>query len=117
MNYTKELYDRLTKYRNSLYNAVYLDYTRLNSYDDKKEIAEIYKLHFKKDSGILSGCSRCLLRDMRELGKLYFADEKVYNQPKPSNEVIENKAVENKEIKKATSNEGKSKRGRKKREL
>lgn len=117
MNYTKELYDRLTKYRNSLYNACYLDYTRLNTLDDKKELDLIYKTHFNKDSGILTGCGRCLLRDMKTLGKLYFEDEKVYKELEPKTEITEVQAVNNDTIKKATSNEGKSKRGRKKRKL
>lgn len=112
MVYTKELFERLTKYRGNMYSACYLDYARLNNYDDKKELAEIYKLHFKKDSGILSGCSRCLLRDLRELGKLYFQDEKEYKELEPSTKSIENQSVINKEEKTATNNVKKKKRGR-----
>ena len=80
MNFTKEIYERLTKYRNSLYNACYLDYVRLTSIKDKEELSAIYKEHFNKDSGIMGGCSRCILRDCKALGKLYFEDEKVYKQ-------------------------------------
>lgn len=80
MNYTKEIYEKLTKYRNSLYNACYLDYVRLTSIKDKEELSAIYKEHFGKDSGIMGGCSRCILRDCKALGKLYFEDEKVYKQ-------------------------------------
>lgn len=80
MNFTKEIYERLTKYRNSLYNACYLDYVRLTSMKDKEELSAIYKEHFGKDSGIMGGCSRCILRDCKALGKLYFEDEKVYKQ-------------------------------------
>lgn len=80
MNFTKEIYERLTKYRNSLYNACYLDYVRLTSIKDKEELSAIYKEHFGKDSGIMGGCSRCILRDCKALGKLYFEDEKVYKQ-------------------------------------
>lgn len=80
MNFTKEIYEKLTKYRNSLYNACYLDYVRLTSMKDKEELSAIYKEHFKKDSGIMGGCSRCILRDCKALGKLYFEDEKVYKQ-------------------------------------
>lgn len=80
MNFTKEIYEKLTKYRNSLYNACYLDYVRLTSIKDKEELSAIYKEHFSKDSGIMGGCSRCILRDCKALGKLYFADEKVYKQ-------------------------------------
>lgn len=90
MNYTKELYDKLTPYRRNLYTAIQLDYVRLNTYEDKKILAEIYKSHFKKDSEILTGCSRCLLREVRQLGKLYFEDEKVYNENKEEKKEIDN---------------------------
>lgn len=97
MNFTKELYDRLTKYRNSLYNACYLDYVRLTSIKDKEELSAIYNEHFKKDSGIMGGCSRCMLRDCKALGKLYFEDEKVYKQL--AEQEVNKKEEEKEEIK------------------
>ena len=101
MNFTKEIYERLTKYRNSLYNACYLDYVRLTSIKDKEELSAIYKEHFNKDSGIMGGCSRCILRDCKALGKLYFEDEKVYKQ-------LAEEA--NKEVKEEIKNELQTKR-------
>lgn len=104
MNFTKEIYERLTKYRNSLYNACYLDYVRLTSVKDKEELSAIYKEHFKKDSGILSGCSRCMLKDAKALGKLYFEDEKVYKQ------LAEQEANKKEEEKEEIKNELQTKR-------
>lgn len=93
LHYSKENYNRLTPYRKHLYNALNFSYVRLTTLKEKEELADIYKNHFNKDSDILNGCGRCLLRDCRTLGKLYFEDEKVYMELEPSNEVIENKEI------------------------
>lgn len=114
MNFTKEIYERLTKYRNSLYNACYLDYVRLTSMKDKEELSAIYKEHFSKDSGIMGGCSRCILRDCKALGKLYFEDEKVYKQLELKSQETDTEEVNNKEEKTATNNGEKKTRGRRK---
>jgi hypothetical protein len=110
MNYTKELYERLTPFRTQLYNACYFDFIRFTSVKEKEELAIIFKLHFKKDSDILKGCTRCLLRDCRLLGKDYFQDEKEYAQLEPKVEVIENQDNNNKITKKDTSNGKRRKR-------
>lgn len=117
LHYSKENYNRLTPYRKHLYNALNFSYVRLTSLKEKEELADIYKSHFNKDSDILNGCGRCLLRDCRTLGKLYFEDEKVYMELEPKTETTEVQAVNNDTIKTATNNEDKPKRGRKKREL
>lgn len=95
MNLTEEIYNRLTKYRKNLYSACYLDYVRLSSLQDKEELASIFKTIFNKDSGILSGCSRCILRDTKAMGELYFKDEKIKKEEEKKNKEKENTIEEN----------------------
>lgn len=113
LHYSKENYDRLTPYRKHLYNALNFSYVRLTTLKEKEELADIYKSHFNKDSDILNGCGRCLLRDCRTLGKLYFEDEKVYMELEPSNEVIENKEIKKEidnDVKLSTKRKGRRKK-------
>lgn len=105
MNLTEEIYNRLTKYRKNLYSACYLDYVRLSSLQDKEELASIFKAIFCKDSGILSGCSRCILRDTKAMGELYFKDEKIKKE-----EEKKNKNKQEKEEKEEIKNELQTKR-------
>ena len=107
LHYSKENYDRLTPYRKHLYNALNFSYVRLTTLKEKEELADIYKSHFNKDSDILNGCGRCLLRDCRTLGKLYFEDEKVYNDE--NNNKIEEKEIDN-DVKLPTKRKGRPKK-------
>lgn len=104
MNYTKELYDKLTKYRQHFYTAVQLDYVRLTNIEEKKALNDLYELAFNSKSGILSGCSRCLLRDTKRLGVAYFADEKEYKELELKSETVDSQPDKNNKKKKATNN-------------
>lgn len=73
---TQEQFNKLTKYRDSLYTATNLDYVRVQTIEDKQTLHNLYKEIFNKDSGIMGGCTRCLLRDIKTLGKSYFEFEK-----------------------------------------
>lgn len=76
MNYTDKEFERLTEFEDNLYAAKYCGYVRFGSREQKERLAAIYEKHFGKKSGILNGCSRCLLNDTRALADLYFADVK-----------------------------------------
>lgn len=104
MNLKKDIYDKLIPYREKLYTACYLDYIRLTNIKDKEELAKLFKEHFKVDSGILNGCNRCLIRDCKKLGNLFFADEKEYKELELKSESIEKEEVKNNKEKKATNN-------------
>lgn len=78
MNYTKEQYDILTKYRNNLYTACYAKFIRMEGRAGLTELDEIYKNVFHTTSGIIGGCANCLLNACKKLGTLYFQDEKEY---------------------------------------
>lgn len=73
---TQEQFNKLTKYRDNLYTATNLDYVRVQSAEDKKALHNLYKEIFDKDSGIIGGCTRCLIRDLKAIGKVYFEYEK-----------------------------------------
>lgn len=105
MNYTKELYDKLTKYRQHFYTAVQLDYVRLTNIEEKKALNDLYELAFNSKSGIMSGCSRCLLRDTKRLGVAYFADEKEYKELELNKaQSVDNQSNKITKKKKATNN-------------
>ena len=104
MNYTKELYDKLTKFKNQLYNAVYLDYIRLTDISEKKALNDLYELAFNSKSGIMNGCSRCLLRDTKRLGVAYFADEKEYKELELKAQSVDNQPNKITKKKKDTNN-------------
>lgn len=104
MNYTKELYDKLTKYRDKLYTACQLDYVRLTSIEEKKALNDLYELAFNSKSGIMNGCSRCLLRDTKRLGVAYFADEKEYKELELKTQSVDNQPNKITKKKKATNN-------------
>lgn len=74
MNYTDKEFEKLTEFRDNLYAAKYCGYVRFGSREQKERLAAIYESHFGKKSGILNGCSRCLLRDTKALAELYFND-------------------------------------------
>lgn len=88
---TEEIFNRLTPYRKQLYTACNFAYVRLTSVKEKEDLAEIYKDNFNKESGIMGGCSRCILRDCKALGVQYFAIEK---EKKENKENKENKTIE-----------------------
>lgn len=76
MNYTDKEFERLTEFKDNLYAAKYCGYVRFSSREQKERLAAIYESHFGKKSGILNGCSRCLLNDTKALADLYFNDVK-----------------------------------------
>lgn len=104
MNYTEKEFERLTEFKDNLYAAKYCGYVRFGSREQKERLAAIYESHFGKKSGILNGCSRCLLNDTRALADLYFADVKekedmakqIQSEPDPEPDAAEMEVVVNK---------------------
>lgn len=86
MNYTQEIFNELTPYRVYLYTAYYGNYVRFNSIQEKKTLAEIYTKYFGKKSKIDNGCGGCTLNEMKQLGRLYFEDEKIIQKGLESKE-------------------------------
>lgn len=114
MNYTEEIYELLTPYRTYLYTATYGNYVRFKSIQEKKELAAIYTKHFNKNSRLDKGCGVCMLTEMKQLGKLYFADEEIY---KIREGLEQNKETETEEVEVQTVTKNKTvKRSQKKKE-
>lgn len=112
MNYSKEIYELLTPYRVYLYTATYGNYIRFKSIQEKKDLAAIYTQHFNRKSKIDNGCGGCTLSEMKQLGTLYFADEKQY---KAQEELEQNKETKTEIVEEQTVNKNKTvKRSQKK---
>lgn len=104
MNYTEEIFNELTPYRVYLYTAVYGNYVRFKTIQEKKVLAEIYTKHFGKKSKIDNGCGGCTLNEMKQLGRLYFEDEKIVQkglEPKEDNTTETQVVTENKTVKRS----------------
>lgn len=87
MNYTDKEFEKLTEFRDNLYAAKYCGYVRFGSREQKERLAAIYESHFGKKSGILNGCSRCLLNDTKALAELYFKDVKEKEEMAKKNQI------------------------------
>lgn len=104
MNYTEEIFNELTPYRVYLYTAVYGNYVRFKTVQEKKVLAEIYTKHFGKKSKIDNGCGGCTLNEMKQLGRLYFEDEKIVQEglePKEVNATETQVVTKNKTVKRS----------------
>lgn len=73
---TRKQFEKMTPYRQHLWTAVNCSYARAVGMDGFEALNEVYKELFRKDSGLITGCSRCRLNSLKELGKLYFEYEK-----------------------------------------
>lgn len=67
-----EDYDFLKNYEQNLFTAYKLDYSRNLPSSVLKKMDEIYKSLFGKDSGLMNGCSKCALRDLKFIASAYF---------------------------------------------
>ena len=96
MTFNDEQYKYLEQLEESLGHAVNDNYFRVVNRQMLAELAKIYVDVFGGTTKILNGCSKCILTDIKRLGKAYFEDKKVKNKPKKAeNEQIE--AIEPKE--------------------
>lgn len=74
---TQEQYDRLTEHKDLLYTATQRNYVMFGSLERKKTLSALYAEVFNKKSKMMNGCSTCALREMKELGTLYFSEKEV----------------------------------------
>lgn len=104
MFYTEEQYEILKNNDGILYTATYCDFVRINNRKELEKLDRIYNEAFKTKSSIIGGCNRCLLRDLKKLGKEYFADKKAYEKIKQEHEELEKETevIENKTVTKIT---------------
>lgn len=69
---TDEQYIELTEYETQLRSAAYSNFCRFITLEKKKRLSELYAAVFNKKSNMMNGCGTCALREMKELGLLYF---------------------------------------------
>lgn len=103
---TKELFEKLLPYEEKLHTAYYCDFVRLTDSRMKEELAKLYAEEFGDGGKILTGCNRCVINALKNLGKVYFNFKKtieVGKEPEPNNEVIENEEVIKPKPKRATN--------------
>ena len=78
MNYTQEDYEYMGKFEYHLNTAINNNYCRIDSKVTLKAFADIYKRTLNKDSKLVTGCSHCVLKDIKTLANLYFSDKAEY---------------------------------------
>lgn len=79
---TKEQHERLKEYESYLHSSYYANYCRNLGTQRVLALDAIYKEIFGHDSRLTSGCSYCVLEDMKKLGKVFYE----YNNPQPTEE-------------------------------
>ena len=105
---TKEQYEKMLPYEKHFFTALNGDYARNVTMEGFIVLDELYKEIFKRESNMKSGCGRCRLTGLKDLGRLFFefknalqVAEELENKPK----VTENKVV--KKTRAANKNNGK----------
>ena len=74
---TDEQYIELTEYETQLRSAAYGNFVRFVTLESKRRLSQLYSDIFNKKSKMLNGCGTCALREMKEMGLLYFSEKEV----------------------------------------
>lgn len=89
MTFNEKQYEYLQTMDDSLGHAVNDNYFRVVNRKMLAELAQIYVDAFGGTTKILNGCSKCILADIKRLGKAYFEDKKARKAEKKLIETIE----------------------------
>lgn len=65
-------YSILKEYEPQMTTALNGNYARALGSQSREKLAVVYKEIFNRDSGFISGCSSCILRNLKELAVPYF---------------------------------------------
>ena len=108
MVFTKEQREILAQYENNLKTAYFADWVRIETRKAVDEMDKVFHDAYGQTSGLHSACSRCVIRDVKRLGKDYFADLKELAEKKEKAEAKKvaaekNKAATNKNTKGKTA--------------
>ena len=74
---TDEQYIELTENESQLRSAAYGNFVRFVTIEKMRKLSQLYSDIFNKKSKMLNGCGTCALREMKELGLLYFSEKEV----------------------------------------
>lgn len=107
---TTEQFEVLKKYDKHMRTAYYADYIRINDRNVFQDLDKVFNEVFHKSSGILNGCMRCILRDIKALATKYIADVK---ELELKEQVVETEEVKSMEEKVATKKTTRKTNGKK----
>lgn len=65
-------YSILKEYEPQMQSAINGNYVRALGSQSREKLAVVYKEIFNRDSGFISGCGSCILRNLKELAEVYF---------------------------------------------
>lgn len=105
---TDEQYIELTEYETQLRSAAYGNFVRFVTIERKRRLSQLYSDIFNKKSKMLNGCGACALREMKEMGLLYFAEKEAREirdreglEPKEDNATEVEVVAKNKTVKRS----------------
>lgn len=79
-------YSILKNYEYQMQTAIDSNYVRALGTQSREVLASVYKDIFNRESGFISGCGSCILKNLRELAPLYFEfKEKLKNRNNKNN--------------------------------
>lgn len=65
-------YSILKQYETQMLSALNGNYARALGSQSREKLAAVYKELFGRDSGFISGCGSCILKNLKELAVPYF---------------------------------------------
>lgn len=65
-------YSVLKQYETQMQSALNSNYARALGSQSREKLAVVYKEIFNKESGFISGCGSCILKNLKELAVPYF---------------------------------------------
>ena len=65
-------YSVLKQYETQMQSALNGNYARALGSQSREKLAVVYKEIFNRDSGFISGCGSCILKNLKELAVPYF---------------------------------------------
>lgn len=103
---TEEQYIELTEYKDILYTATQRNYVMFGTIERKRRLSALYAAVFNKKSNMLNGCGACALRECKELGTVYFNEEKIREEKKAEEQTVTEEVKPKKTIKKTEKKKG-----------
>ena len=111
MEYTKEQYDKLSKYEQQLLYALHCNFARLSDADALKTMNEVSMEAF--NIPVQGNCGHCLMNNLKRLAKPYFEmKEKMEKEAELKKIKAQVRAEINKENKSTTNGKDKKNSGK-----
>lgn len=84
-----DIFRDMEEFKDNFFVSIHNNFVRFNNIAQKERLAAVYERVFGRKSGILNGCSRCLLNDTKALARVYYDYEAkkskaVEEQPEPT---------------------------------